>query len=222
LLRAVHRADIDGAFERVGERVERADEIVQRDAEIAGEVVTRPGRDADEGQSVRQRGRRDDRQRSVSARHPERVGAAGCRSLGELLEVVAGGQDHRLDATFTCRLVEARVAGLAAAGQRIDEQHRPLRGPGAQPAGLRHLRHRHVTRASHGGAAWATRVQGTVESESSRRLLLAALAAFARRGFQAATTREIGELALTEDVHRATARRGPHQTPPRSMGSPVS
>jgi AcrR family transcriptional regulator len=34
-----------------------------------------------------------------------------------------------------------------------------------------------------------------IESESSRRLLLAALAAFAKRGFQAATTREIGEGA---------------------------
>src|SRR4051794_22187410 len=34
-----------------------------------------------------------------------------------------------------------------------------------------------------------------IESESSRRLLLAALAAFARHGFQAATTREIGEGA---------------------------
>jgi AcrR family transcriptional regulator len=34
-----------------------------------------------------------------------------------------------------------------------------------------------------------------IESESSRRLLLAALAAFAKHGFQAATTREIGEGA---------------------------
>jgi AcrR family transcriptional regulator len=34
-----------------------------------------------------------------------------------------------------------------------------------------------------------------IESESSRRLLLAALAAFARHGFQAATTREIAEGA---------------------------
>jgi AcrR family transcriptional regulator len=34
-----------------------------------------------------------------------------------------------------------------------------------------------------------------IKSESSRRLLLAALAAFAARGFQAATTREIGEGA---------------------------
>jgi AcrR family transcriptional regulator len=34
-----------------------------------------------------------------------------------------------------------------------------------------------------------------IESESSRRLLLAALAAFAKRGFQAATTREIAEGA---------------------------
>jgi AcrR family transcriptional regulator len=34
-----------------------------------------------------------------------------------------------------------------------------------------------------------------IESESSRRILLAALAAFAKRGFQAATTREISEGA---------------------------
>src|SRR5438105_3367977 len=34
-----------------------------------------------------------------------------------------------------------------------------------------------------------------IESESSRRLLLSALAAFARHGFEAATTREIGEGA---------------------------
>src|SRR3954449_12065773 len=34
-----------------------------------------------------------------------------------------------------------------------------------------------------------------IESESSRRILLAALAAFAKHGFQAATTREIGEGA---------------------------
>src|SRR5690242_8002818 len=34
-----------------------------------------------------------------------------------------------------------------------------------------------------------------IESDSSRRLVLAALAAFARHGFQAATTREIGEGA---------------------------
>jgi AcrR family transcriptional regulator len=34
-----------------------------------------------------------------------------------------------------------------------------------------------------------------IESESSRRILLAALAAFARQGFQAATTREISERA---------------------------
>jgi hypothetical protein len=139
----VHLADVDRAFEPIGERVERADEIVGRGAEIAGEVVARTGRDADEGQPVRNRGRRHDRQRSVSARHPERVAVVGHRALGERPEVVPGSQDHGLDATFTRRLVEARVAGLAAAGQRIDEEHRPLRGLSAQPAGLRHRRQRH-------------------------------------------------------------------------------
>ena len=139
----VHVADIDRAFERIGERVERADEIVRRDAEIAGEVVARTGRDADERQSVGHRGRRHDRQRSVSARHPERVAVVGHRSRNERREVVAGSQEHRLDATFTRRLVEARVAGLAAAGQRIDEEHRPLRDFSAQPATMRRRRHRH-------------------------------------------------------------------------------
>jgi AcrR family transcriptional regulator len=42
----------------------------------------------------------------------------------------------------------------------------------------------------HSAALWAG-----IESESSRRILLAALAAFAQHGFQAATTREISEGA---------------------------
>jgi AcrR family transcriptional regulator len=41
----------------------------------------------------------------------------------------------------------------------------------------------------------SARLWAGIESESSRRILLAALAAFAQRGFQAATTREISERA---------------------------
>jgi AcrR family transcriptional regulator len=44
--------------------------------------------------------------------------------------------------------------------------------------------------SAHSAGLWAG-----IESESSRRILLAALAAFAQRGFQAATTREISEGA---------------------------
>jgi AcrR family transcriptional regulator len=44
-------------------------------------------------------------------------------------------------------------------------------------------------------SAESARLWAGIESESSRRLLLAALAAFAKRGFQAATTREIAQGA---------------------------
>ncbi len=44
-------------------------------------------------------------------------------------------------------------------------------------------------------SANSARLWAGIESESSRRILLAALAAFAKRGFQAATTREISERA---------------------------
>src|SRR3954467_12118618 len=56
------------------------------------------------------------------------------------------------------------------------------------PAAAR--RRKPVEVSANSAGLWAA-----IESESSRRLLLAALAAFARRGFPAATTREIGEGA---------------------------
>src|SRR4051794_504572 len=55
-------------------------------------------------------------------------------------------------------------------------------------------RRRRVSTAQEVGANAAGLWAG-IESESSRRLLLAALAAFAKRGFEAATTREIAEGA---------------------------
>jgi AcrR family transcriptional regulator len=55
-------------------------------------------------------------------------------------------------------------------------------------------RRRRVSTAREVGANAAGLWAG-IESESSRRLLLAALAAFAKRGFEAATTREIAEGA---------------------------
>ena len=67
----VHAADVDQALDAVGERLERADEIVPVDAEVEREVVPRPGWNADERQAVCVRGRRDDRQRPVAARDAE-------------------------------------------------------------------------------------------------------------------------------------------------------
>ncbi len=58
------------------------------------------------------------------------------------------------------------------------------------PAARRRRRPAEEEVGAHSALLWAG-----IESDSSRRILLAALAAFARRGFHAATTREISEGA---------------------------
>ena len=88
----VHVAEVDGTFERIGERVERPDEVIRVQAQVAGEVVPGPGRNAYERDSMGGCGGRHDRQRSVSARHAEYVGPAR-RSFGcEGAKVVARPQ----------------------------------------------------------------------------------------------------------------------------------
>ena len=58
----VHVAQIDRSFQRSAEGVERADEIVRRDADIAGEVVARTGGDAHKRYPAGSRDRCHDRQ----------------------------------------------------------------------------------------------------------------------------------------------------------------
>ena len=132
----VHVAEVDGPFERIGERVERPDEVIRVQAQVAGEVVSGPGRNAYERDSMGGCGGRHDRQRSVSARHAEYVGPAR-RSLGcEGAEVVARPQDDRLDPPFTSRLDKPGPSSPAAAGLQIDEEHGLPRGVSAGPSHL--------------------------------------------------------------------------------------
>ena len=70
---AVHLCDIDLALDRIGERVERANEIVSIDAEVEREVVPCPGGDAHERKPGLQRHGRDDGQRPVAPGDAERV-----------------------------------------------------------------------------------------------------------------------------------------------------
>src|SRR5581483_6944176 len=57
---AVHIRHVDAALDRVGERLERGDEVVSIEAEIEREVVPGPGRHADEWKFVRECGCGDD------------------------------------------------------------------------------------------------------------------------------------------------------------------
>jgi hypothetical protein len=64
------------------------------DPEVAGEVVAGSERDADKGQVSFERDGGDRRQRSITARHPERVCVGRAREPGRVLAVA---EDVRLD-----------------------------------------------------------------------------------------------------------------------------
>ncbi len=130
---AVHIAEVDRPFDRISERVERADEVVRVEAEIAREVIPGARGNAYEWDFVGARGGRHDRQRSVSAGHAEHVGAARGSVSCEGAEVIVRFEDDRLDLPFTSRLDKPRLSGPATAGSRIDEEHGLLRGVGAPP-----------------------------------------------------------------------------------------
>ena len=120
---AVHLGHVDPALDPVGERVERADQIVPIDAEVEREVVAGAGGDADEGKPVREGGCSDDGERSVAAGDAERVRAARHRLVDQRCEVVVRAQDDHLDAALARPLGEAGARRLAATGLRVDEQH---------------------------------------------------------------------------------------------------
>ena len=134
---AVHLRHVDPALDAVGERVERADEIVAIDAEVECEMVARAGGNADEGKPVRECGRRDDGQRSVAAGDAERVGAARDGVGDQRPEVVVRAQDDHVDAALARPLGEPGARGLAAARLRIDEEHGRRGGSAARRSGCR-------------------------------------------------------------------------------------
>jgi hypothetical protein len=89
----VGTADIDTPFGPT-ERPECATRVVAVEPEVAGEVVTRSERDADEGQISFERDGGDRGQRPVTARHSERVRIGRAREPGRVLAV---SEDVRFD-----------------------------------------------------------------------------------------------------------------------------
>jgi hypothetical protein len=138
----VRAADVDAAL-LAGERGQRRERVVAVEADVAGEVVASPERDADEGEIALDGDRRDRPERAVAARHPERPLRRGPRDLGG---IVLASEHVRLD-------VERRRGGHELLGRRrvvagawVDEQEaghgrsvpaRPERhAHGAAPIGL--------------------------------------------------------------------------------------
>ena len=139
---AVHLRHVDPALDAVGERVERADQIVAIEAEVEREVVAGAGGNADERKPVRECGCCDDGERPVAAGDAERVRAARHGVIDQRCEVVVRAQDDHVDAALARPLGEAGARRLAAAGPRVDEEHGPPRRINGVPAGTHHSERR--------------------------------------------------------------------------------
>ena len=124
-------------LDSVGERVERADEIVAINAEVEREVVARARGNADEGKSVRECCCGDNGERPVAAGDAERVRAARHCPVDQGCESLVRTDDDDVDAALEGPLGEPRALGLATAGPRIDEEDGPLRRIRGFPAGAR-------------------------------------------------------------------------------------
>ena len=111
---AVHLRHVDPAFDAVGERVERPDQIMPIDAEVEREVVARAGGNADERKLVCSSGGRHDGEGSVATGDAERVGAARHGVCDQRCEVVVRAHDDDVDAAVTREPREAGARGLAA------------------------------------------------------------------------------------------------------------
>ena len=91
---------------------ERADRIAAVEAEVPGEVVAGPERDADERNVLLDRHLGDRRERAVPARHPQHVSVcAPC----DLLQVVSLREEVHVDAALPRSVAELLGAGRAGA-----------------------------------------------------------------------------------------------------------
>ena len=123
----VDLGQVHDALAAVDERVEGANDVLAVNAEIEREVVARTRRHARVGQVELGGDRRDDGLGAVAAGHREPVGSAGDRLANEPLEIPRRAELDRLDPA-RARLGRDREAlGLATAGLRVKEQHRPAR-----------------------------------------------------------------------------------------------
>ena len=163
----VDAREIDAPLDAVGERVERAHDVVAVEAEVEREVVARSRRDADVGDVAPGGDRRHERLRAVAAGHPDDLRAARDRALGELEQVIAALQDDRLDAPLAGLGGEVEALGLAAAGLQVDDQHRRVRLRRRAPAAPAARRERRLPAAPERVARGAGRTPRAAASSAT-------------------------------------------------------
>ena len=81
-------ADVDPPLFAVVECRECADRVVAVEADVPGEVVAGPERDADERNVLLDRDVGDRRERAVPARHPQHVSVCAPRDLGQVVPLL--------------------------------------------------------------------------------------------------------------------------------------
>ena len=111
--------DVDPPFDPVVESCERGDRVVPVEPEVAGEMVPRPERDADERHVLLDRDRCDGGERAVAAGHSEHVGTRVPRQLRQVVPVL---ERAHVDATAARRLAELLGGRRVRAGVWVDDQ----------------------------------------------------------------------------------------------------
>ena len=162
---AVHLGHVDPALDPVGERVERADQIVPIHPQVEREVVACAGGDAHEGKPVRLGSRRDDRKRPVATGDAERIRTTRDRVTDQGRQAVIGAQDDHLDPSLPRPLGNAGAPRPAPTGRRVDEQHRVPQRTRRRPIAAR-LRARGTFGCAHGADLGV--IRGAIAGDSIR------------------------------------------------------
>jgi hypothetical protein len=115
------RADVDPPLAALEGR-KGSDRVVPIDAEVSGEVVPSPERNADERKVALEGDRDDGGERSVSTRHSQGFGSGLGRSAGNLGRVVVLGEDVDVDTKATSFVGELFRRGPLVSRPRIDQE----------------------------------------------------------------------------------------------------
>src|SRR3954465_11904558 len=128
-----HAADVGSPLDAILEGRERPDRVVPVEAHVAGEMVPRAERDADERGTGLECDPGDGAERAVASRHAENLGPRG---LGPRARALAPGEDVRLDAEPLRRGDELIGARRIVPRPGVDDQESlGLHGPQVEPNG---------------------------------------------------------------------------------------
>ena len=115
------RADVDPPLSAL-EGCEGSERVLSVDAEVSGEVVPSPERNADERKVALEGDCDDGGERSVSTRHSQGFGSGLGRSAGNLRRVVVLGEDVDVHTKATSFVGELFRRGPLVSRPRIDQE----------------------------------------------------------------------------------------------------